>query len=356
MKSNRGIIGLVILVIALLGIKFIFFPGGEEQSSAGPGKPGGAPPPMSVEGHIVHFDSLDNSLQVTGSILPNEEVELRTEISGKVESIALQEGKLVEQGTLLVKLNDRDLLAQLRKITAQQKLAESRRERLAELLKIQGVSQQEYDEADNQAEALIADADVLKVQIERTEIRAPFRGVLGLRSVSRGSYVTPADVIAGIRQMDPVKIEFSIPGRYSTLIAEGKEIKFSVEGETEPRSGKVYAVESGINTNTRMLLVRATAPNPQNNIKPGSFVKVDLILEHIEDAILVPTQAIVPVLKGQQVYVSRNGKAEAIPVTTGIRSEKMVQITSGLTKGDTVVVTGVMSIRPGAGLRWTNFK
>lgn len=356
MNRNKGLIILFLLVAGLLLLKLVFFPGGEEEGAQGPGKPGGPPQALSVEGYVVKYDSLNDALQVTGSILPNEEVELRPEISGKVEAIQLKEGEIAEKGALLVKLNDRDLLAQLRKITAQQKLAEARRSRLAELLKIQGVSQQEFDEADNQAEALHADADVLKVQIERTEIRAPFRGLVGLRSVSVGSYVTPADVIAGIRQMDPVKIEFSVPGRYAANINSGKEIQFSVEGEKEPRKGKVYAVESGINTDTRMLKIRATAANPDHRIKPGSFVKVDLILEKINDAILVPTQAVVPVLKGQQVYVAREGKATAIPVTTGIRNEKRVQITSGLEKGDTVVVTGVMSIRPGAGLRWTNFK
>ena len=355
MKSYRGLIFLLLLVVALLIAKFIFFPGGEQPAGGGP-VPGGPPSPVSVEGFVVAFDSLDNLLQISGSILPNEEVELRSEISGKVEFLNIKEGAIVEKGTLLIKLNDRDLQAQLRKITAQQKLADARRARLAELLKIQGVSQQEFDEADNQAEALRADADILKVQIERAEIRAPFRGMLGLRSISLGSYITPAIVIADIRQMDPVKIEFSIPGRYSALISNGKEINFSVEGESAPRKGIVYAIESGINLNTRMLLIRANAPNPENKIRPGSFVKVDLILEKIQNAILIPTRSVVPVLKGQQVFVSRNGMAESVPVKLGIRDEKRVQIKEGLNEGDTVVVTGVMGIRPGATLRWTNFK
>lgn len=354
MKSYKGIIIIVVLTGLLLLMKFLFFPGNEEQAASGPAS--GGPPPANVEGFIVKFDTLDNSLQVTGSILPNEEVELRPEISGKVEKLLIKEGALVEEGALLLKLNDRDLQAQLRKVNAQRKLADARKERLQELLKIQGVSQQEYDEAENQAEALQADADVLNVQIQRTEIHAPFRGMIGLRTVSAGSYITPSDVIAGIRQMDPVKIEFSVPGRYASLIANGKEIKFSVEGEEEARTGEVYAVESGISTTTRMLKVRATAPNHDHKIKPGSFVRVDLILEKINNAILIPTQSVVPVLKGQQVFISRNGKAEVATITTGIRSEKNIQVTSGLNEGDTVVVTGVMGIRPGTVLKWTNVK
>jgi membrane fusion protein (multidrug efflux system) len=180
--------------------------------------------------------------------------------------------------------------------------------------------------------------------------------MVGLRSISVGSYVTPSDVIAGIRQLDPVRIEFSIPGRYAAQISEGMEIQFSLEGENEQLIGKVYAVESGIDQQTRMLVIRARASNPGNKIKPGAFVKVNMILERVDDAILVPTQSIVPILKGQQVFVSRDGKAEAVPVKIGIREESRVQITEGLKPGDTVVVTGVMSVRQGSALKWSNFR
>lgn len=354
MKRYRGLIWLFLIIAVLLIVKFIFFPAGETAN----GKPaaGGPPPATNVEGYVTKHEVLDHSLQVTGSVLPNESVELRPEISGKVEALPLKEGAIAQKGALLVKLNDKDLQAQLRKLNAQKKLSDARLQRLDQLLKVQGISQQEYDETSNEIAALEADADVLRVLISRTEIRAPFTGMVGLRSISVGSYVTPSDVIAGIRQLDPVRIEFSIPGRYASQIREGMEIQFSLEGEDEQRIGKVYAIESGIDQQTRMLVIRARASNPGNKIKPGSFVKVNMILERLDDAILVPTQSIVPILKGQQVFVARNGKAEAVPVKLGIREESRVQITEGLKPGDTVVVTGVMSVRQGSALKWSKIR
>jgi membrane fusion protein, multidrug efflux system len=354
MKLNRGLIWFFVIIAVLIAVKFLFFPSGDAEGMKQ--GPAGPPPATNVEGYVTKYEPLDHSLQVTGTVLPNESVDLRPEISGKVEALPLREGSIAEKGSLLVKLNDKDLQAQLKKITAQKNLSDARLKRLDQLLKVQGVSQQEYDETSNEVAALEADADVLRVMISRTEIRAPFKGMVGLRSVSIGSYVTPADVIAGIKQMDPVRIEFSIPGRYSALIEDGMEIQFSMEGESESRKGTVYAIESGIDQETRMLVIRARASNPDHKVKPGSFVKVNMILDRLNEAILIPTQAIVPVLKGQQVFVSKNGKAEPVKVTLGLREEKRVQITEGLKAGDTVVVTGVMSVRPGTLLKWSNFR
>lgn len=354
MKSNKGVIFLVFTVVVLLLLKYFFFPGGEAEQS-GPA-PGGPPPPVSVEGYVVEYQTLDNTLQVTGTVLPNEVVDLRPEIGGKIEMMNIDEGQQVSKGALLVKLNDRDLQAQLRKVKAQFKLSQSRQLRLAELLRVQGVSQQEYDEAVNQTDALSADIEVLMVQIQRTEIHAPFSGVLGLRNCSVGSYVTPNDIIVGIRQLDPIKIEFSVPGRYAGMIKAGQEIDFFLEEDNVVRNAKVYAFESGMNESTRMLKVKALSPNPNNSIKSGSFVKVSMILQKMDDAIMLPTQAIIPVLKGQQVFLSKMGKAEPLMIETGIREEKQIQITKGLVPGDTVIVSGVMGVRPGSVLRWTNFK
>lgn len=351
MKKFRPLIFIAAIIALLLILKFLFFPAGEEESKSGGGK-GASAPPLNVNGYVIKSTSIDNRLFVTGSILSNEMVSLRPEISGKVAAVNIREGQPVKKGQLLVKLVDTDLQAQLRKVSAQQKLMEDRLKRLDQLLKVQGVSQEEYDAAVNQLEALKADASVLGVQISRTQLNAPFDGIIGLRNISEGSYISPVDVVVNIQQINPVKIDFSVPEKYSSLVKEGAKITFSVEGHDSTYSGTVYATEPEIDSGTRTLKVRARAENKNNRILPGSFARVELELEEISNALMIPTESIVPVLKGQQVFVSRNGMAEAVPVKTGVRQDKMVQIVEGLNTGDTVVTTGVMSVRPKSPLKF----
>jgi membrane fusion protein (multidrug efflux system) len=205
--------------------------------------------------------------------------------------------------------------------------------------------------ATNQLQALKADAEVLKVQIARCSITAPFNGVLGLRNISEGSYITPQQVVTSIQQLNPVKIDFSIPERYASLIKTGSLINFKIEGSTENFQGTVFAFEPGIDVSSRSLKIRARANNPSNKLKPGAFAKIELVLDKNANALMVPTQAIVPILKGQQVFISKNRKAEAIAVETGLRSESQVQILSGLAAGDSVIITGLMGLKPGASLK-----
>jgi len=356
MKSIRSVIYILLFIAALLVAKYLFFPAESDEKGGPPGKsqPAGAKPgmpPALVSVYVVQPQELDNNLFATGSILANETVELKPEISGKVTGIFIREGEPVNKGTLLVKLNDADLQAQLKKVSAEIKLSEEKLNRYKSLLNIQGVSREEFDMATNQLMSLKADAEVLRVQISRCNITAPFTGVLGLRNISEGSIITPQQVVTTIQQLNPVKIDFSIPERYAGLIKNGSIINFSTEGSSAKHQGIVYAFEPGIETSSRSLKIRAKANNPGNVLLPGSFAKIELVLTKNENAIVVPTQSIVPILKGQQVFVCRMGKAEAVPVETGLRTDTGVQILSGLNVGDSVVVTGVMGLRPGASIK-----
>ena len=354
MKKIKTPLLILAFIAILLAVKFYYFPLPKEESAPAGGKPTGAKPFTLVSTYLAKTENLDNNLFATGTILANETVELKPEIAGKITNLYLKEGEAVRKGQLLVKLNDADLQALMAKNTAQTKLAREKWERYAALLKIQGVSQEEHDIALNQLQILQADADLINVQIEKTKITAPFNGILGLRNISEGSYITPQQSIATIQQLNPIKVDFSVPERYANLVKKGTKINFSVEGNPKKFQGLVYALEPSIDETTRMLKIRAKADVSGSSITPGAFAKIELLLNKNERAIMIPTQAIVPILKGQQVYVCRNGKAETVLVETGLRNDLMVQILSGIQVGDSVVVAGVMSVRPGSLLKMMN--
>lgn len=303
---------------------------------------------VQVNGVSVKAEKLENKIFSTGTVLPNEQVEIRSEISGRVTGIHFKEGQQVKKGDLLVKINDSDLRAQLKKLKLQVKLAEDDEYRKSKLLEIKGVSQEEFDKAQNQVNSLKADLEYLQSQLVKTEIRAPFSGVVGLRYISEGGFISPTNVISSMQDLDPVKIEFSIPEKYAHILKPGSEINFNITGKSEPVKGKVYAIAPQIDLNTRSVTVRALAPNSDRSIMPGAFVKIGLVLETYDNAFLIPAEAVVPELAGQKVYVARNGVATSTPVTTGIRTEGRVQITEGLTPSDTVIISGILQLKDGA--------
>jgi membrane fusion protein (multidrug efflux system) len=303
--------------------------------------------PLPVEGFIIRPQRLSNEVRTTGTILAFEEVELHPEVNGRIIRILFNEGSSVNKGDLLVKLYDEDLRAQLRKTISQIGLSQQQLNRQQELLKTNATSQQEYDIASNQLNSLKADEEVIRSAIGKTEIRAPFKGVIGLRYVSEGSYVTPASKIAVMQNIDPVKIDFSIPEKYATEVEKGDEVSFTNEESGQEFKGKVYAIEPRIEEATRTLKVRAICSNSQRKIVPGSFVKVELQLKEINDALMVPSQSLLPVLKGQNIYIVENGMSKAVSVKTGIRTPSDVQITEGLSPGDTILTKGIISLKPG---------
>lgn len=311
-------------------------------------KPAGGPVQslLQVQGSILKPVSFDNTLVITGSIIANESLELKSEANGKITKINFKEGATVKKGELLVQINDEEIRAQIEKQRYMQKLNKDNEYRQRQLFKKDAISQEEYDNALNRLNTTISDIKLLEAQLQKTRIFAPFDGVIGLRYVSNGAYISPATVIATLYNNSPAKIEFAVPSRYSSLIAAGKKIRFTIENDTSRVFvGEVYAIEPRINEETRTLKLRALADNSKGVLIPGQFVKVDLVLGSKADALLIPTQAVIPGQRGQTVYVVRSGKAKEVAIETGTRTNVSIEVLSGLQPGDTVITTGILQLR-----------
>lgn len=310
-----------------------------------------APPPVMVNAYIVKPQKIENAVMSTGTAMANELVSLQPEMPGRVVKINFREGSLVSKGSLLVKLFDTDLQAQLKKLKLQEELAVKNEQRLKELLKINAVSQQEYDLGLNQLNTIQADMDLIRANIQKTEIRAPFTGKTGLRNISEGAFVSSATIITSIQQLQPLRIDFSIPEKYVQLINKNPQIEFTIEGSDEIFTAPIYAIDPSIDPNTRSVKMRALFPNKKTEIFPGAFIKILMPLETLENGIMIPTEAVIPELKGQKVFISKNGKAFPQKIELGLRNDSTIQVLSGLHPGDTVIITGIMQLRPESPLK-----
>lgn len=307
----------------------------------------------AVEGYVVKPTRLDADLTAAGTLLPAEETTLYPEAAGRVVMLHLPEGRPVRQGELLVKLFDEDLQAQLKKAEAQLQQARLTEQRLGELLKVKGVSQQEYDAAALQVRVLESDIDLTRAQLRKTEVRAPYSGVVGLRQISLGAYVSPSTPITTLRATHPLRLDFAVPEQFAALVRSGQRVSFRVQGQTRTYSATVIASEPAISAETRSLKVRASvAESAQTTLAPGMFAEVSLQLQSRNDALLIPAQAIVPKSRDKIVFVSRNGQAVPTLVKTGTRQADRVEITEGLRPGDTIAVTGTLFLRPNAPLKF----
>lgn len=312
-----------------------------------PSGPQGSLPAQSVQVVIVKMAPLENSINATGTILSNEEVEIRSEIQGRITGLYFKEGERVQSGKLLVKIDDKELNAQLKKTELSILLAKEDESRKRKLLDINGISKEEYDQSQNNLLKLEADKDLLQIQINKTNIIAPFSGTIGLRYISEGGFVSSSDLITVLHQSDPVKVEFSVPEKYAALLNNGSVVNFTVEGDLNNYTAKVYAKEPKIDPATRTVKVRAISANPGNKLIPGAFAKLQISLETINEAIVLPSNALIPTISGQSVLVVKNGVASLQLVKTGIRTENTTQITDGLMLGDSVIVTGLLTVRDG---------
>lgn len=291
-----------------------------------------------------------------GSLLPFEETAIRAEVGGRIVQLNIQEGSVVQKGTLLVKLFDKDLQAQLNKLKVQLQINEKTEERNRELLKINAISQQDYDLSTLNVENLKADIESTQIAISKTEIRAPYKGTVGLRNISLGSYISPSDIVTTIRQVDQLKLDFAIPEKYAKEISKGYVVRFKVDGGDQQHEAKVIATENSVDQNTRTLRIKALVTATHRELVPGVFAKINLQLGKDDNALLVPTQSVIPNIRNKQVVVLRKDSAQFTVVETGIRDSAYVQILNGIKVGDTVVTTGLMAIRPNSKLKITKLK
>jgi membrane fusion protein, multidrug efflux system len=349
MKKRILTIGVIIAVVLLLALpKFNLF--STKQAKNTPATAGPKNNKLPVEGLVLKTSRLDNKLSVTGSVLPNESLELKSETSGKITRLYFREGSKVKKGDALLQINDEEIRAEWEKQKHNRKLNEDNEFRQRKLFEKDAISQEEYDNALNRLNITLADIRVLEAQLDKLLIRAPFDGTIGLRYVSEGAYITPNTTIATLYNITPAKIEFAIPGRYSTQISSGEKILFTIENDLKKYEGQVYAVEPRIEAATRTLKMRAMADNRSGILLPGQFVKVELILQTIDHAILVPTEAVIPEQGSKKVFIVEKGKAKEVKIETGIRTDKELEVTSGLQANDTLIITGILQLRAGTDL------
>lgn len=341
----------IIYTIIVIGIAYLIYhrinANKKIEAPAG-GKAGGSSNATVVDGIVVNTTSFENALEVTGSLEANESITLQSEVPGLVKGIYFTEGSTVKKGQLLVKINDRDIQAQLQEALTKQNLSASNENRAKQLLAKGAISQEEYDASLADLQSLKAQSQLIRAQLAKTSIIAPFSGRIGLRSISVGEYLTPTTVIANLLSTNPIKVNFSVPEKYAGEIKKNSAISFTTDASKKAYTGKVFAIEPGINADTRTLQIKALAQNTDGGLLPGSFAKIKLALNELNDAILVPNEAIIPVENGKVVYLKKNGKAKQVKVEAGTRTDKNILIMSGLNVGDTVLTTGSMVLKEDA--------
>ncbi len=315
---------------------------GPKKSSGGPSKA------ASVKGLVLKPQKFDDNISLSGTLEANEQIDIRSEVSGVVQSINFKEGSKVGQGQILLTVDDVELQAQLSKAKTAQKLAAENERRAKLLLDKQAISQEEYDIASADFQSASAEASLIAAQLSKTIIRAPFSGTIGLRSISKGTYVTPTTPIAKLVNTTKLKITFSIPEKYASEIKVGSNFGFTTSNSSKNYTATIYAIEPEVEIATRTLKMRAIADNSEGNLYPGAYANVVLPLATINDALLVPSEALIPVQNGKKIFVSENGKAKEIDVEIGARTGSAVRILSGLHPGDTVLTYGVMALKNGA--------
>lgn len=352
MKKIPNWIVILFIITLLIVSKFLFFGKKEDKQAAAKGKNAA---PLAVNFYVVQKEQVSNDVFSTGRIGAFNQVDIIPEVSGKVVKIFFQEGAAVRKGDLLLKLNDRDLQAQLLKIQTQLKLSEQKLARLKKLIEINGISQEELDIQDNEIMGLKADQAYVQAQLDKTNITAPFDGEIGLKNVSEGAFVNQTVPVVSLVQTHPVYVEFSVPEKYSAQLRKGLRVNFSSENVTgsDSYSASVYALEPRVDETTKTIRARARYEG-RESFYPGAFVKVFVDPGRISDALMVPTAAVIPTLKGQKVFVSRNGVANEVMVTIGVRTDEKIQIVEGLAPGDTVITTGLLSVKKDSKLRLIN--
>lgn len=339
----------LVLVIVAVGITLYFLipkiaskekPPAQNQSQGDGSTP--------ADGYIIKTSTLDNEIQAVGTIRANEEVEIRSEVSRKITGIYFKEGSMVGRGKTLFKLDDSDLIANLNKLKLDEELAVLNEKRNKELLDKGLLAQADYDIQMTNLAKVRADMESIQIQIDKTSIRAPFSGYVGLRNVSVGSYATPTVVLTTMQDLSKLKIDFSIPEKYINFFKLGQKIFFKVEGIEEEYEGEVYAFEPKLENGTKTLILRAISNRANTKLLPGSFANVRLIMKEINNALMVPTESIIPNLKGQSVYLAKNGKVKVVDVELGKRLEDKIQISGEVFPGDTLITTNILRLKPDA--------
>ncbi len=312
--------------------------------------------PLTVEVHVAATEKVSRTVEVTGSLLPYEVTEIHPEASGLITGIYFTEGAYVSAGKVLATIKDDDLRAQLNKLKVQERTAQQTAERYKSLLEISGVSQQDYDIKVLERNSLLADMQILRAQLVQTKIIAPFSGKVGLRNISKGAYVTPQTAVTTLRKVDKLKLDFTVPEKYGALMAKGNPVYFTIDNMDKKFLATVIATENFITEATRSLNVRAVVASANAELVAGQFAKIEIPLGNASEAYMIPSQAIIPRARNKEILLLINGKAEIREITTGIRDSARVEVLTGIKAGDSIITTGLMSIKPGAAVNVSKSK
>lgn len=349
MKIRYIIYTLLVLLVGYLLYNKFFGEGaakGDGAAGGGKGSRRGGPVPVNVL--LAHDTILNTVIDITGTISANEQVNLVAQASGDVTGIYFNEGSRVKKGQLLVKIYNQDLQASLAQNNYNVTLARENENRNRQLFEKEAISKQEYQTSLASYNALKAQSDAINAQIKRTEVRAPFSGTIGLRNISPGGYISPQTPIATLVNIDPAKLTFSVPEKYLSLVKVGNKVKFTTESSSKKYNATVYAIEPSVDVNSRTITVRARAANPDNELTAGSFAKISLALDQIPKTFMVPTQSVIPDIKTNYVFVVDSGMSVQREVKTGLRTDTQIEITEGLKNGDSVIISGIIQLRPKA--------
>ena len=344
---NKIIKTVLFIIIAVLILGFILYPKFKPAETGPEVTQERGRSILPVEAKVIMPQQIENVIKITGAILANESVNLRSEISGKIEKIYFEEGMKVKEGDLLLTINDDEIVAQYERLKYTRKLNEDIEYRQRQLLEKEAISREEYEIALTTLNTTKSDIKEREARLAKHRLVAPFEGIIGLRQVSEGSYISPSDLVVNIYNINPIKIEFSIPGKYSTMVSKGDSITFSVEASDELYTGIIYAVEPRIDERTRTLQIRAICNNDQEVLIPGQFANISYTLDVLPDALMVPSEAIIPEMNSHKLFTFKNGTVNQQTVSIGLRTDNEVQITGGLNAGDTVITTGILQVRQG---------
>lgn len=343
------LVGIILLILGMIfypKIRSLFVGDTIEEPTASPMASRGGQT-LSVNAIVLKPQTLNDVFRTKGVLLPDEEVDLIFETSGKITQINFKEGSFVNKGQLLAKVNDAPLQAELKKLESQLPLAQERVYRQRTLLDKDAVSQEAFETVTTELDKLKADVELVKARISQTELRAPFSGMIGLRMVSEGTYASPQVMVSKLTKISPLKIEFSVNERQENEIVDGTKLTFTVENDLNTYEASVYAVETSLEANTLSLKARARYANPGGKMKPGRSANIEIQLREITNTLVIPSISSIAEMGQDIAYTYVNGKAHRIVLTKGLRTASSVQILEGLNIGDTLLTTGVMQLRDG---------
>ncbi len=345
MRSRPIFLTLLLLAVAAGGYWYLR-PADEGTAPAGVTAPTQAIP---VEVASAATEELILSIPAVGTLRSNESVQVSPEIAGRIVELAADEGAAVAAGDPIAKLDQSIYAAQIAEVQARISLSESNYERARELLARQAGTQRALDEAEAQLKADRADLLVAQALLDKTIVRAPFDGVLGLRRVSVGQYVDAGDVIVNLESIDPLKVDFRVPEIYFRQTTVDQAVSVTVDAMgNEPVQGTVYAIDPLVDENGRSLVLRAHIPNDEGRLRPGLFARIELIYDRRANALMVPEAALVPIGRNSYVYRIENNKATLVQIEVGQRLRGRIEVTSGLAAGDVVVTAGQLRLYDGA--------